>query len=103
MAASIQLSVMELSAPSAPPIVFDNGAWRLRGGFAGLREPSVDVPNCTARVGKQTEVLVADQTETAVQDLAQLVYTRPLQRGYVVDWETQRAVWQRVFGTVRRL
>ena len=43
--------------------------------------------------------LVGAQTADVnlVGDFAQLHYARPFERGYLVNWETQTAVWDQVF------
>eukprot|EP01138_Halocafeteria_seosinensis_P011295 gb/GECG01011538.1/.p1 GENE.gb/GECG01011538.1/~~gb/GECG01011538.1/.p1 ORF type:complete len:503 (+),score=61.11 gb/GECG01011538.1/:1-1509(+) len=80
-----------------PPIVLDNGGYKLRAGFAGLREPACDMVNATAHVEKQINTLIGDDIETHVNDKSQLRYTRPIQRGYITDFDTQKTLWERVF------
>ena len=59
--------------------------------------PSV-IPNCTAKIRKSLHTLVADDTETKVKNFSQLLYTRPIDRGYVVDWECEKTVLDHLFG-----
>lgn len=79
-------------------IVLDNGAGVLRGGFAGEATPRRCMPNCTARLKSQMGVLAGDETEDAVRDKSQITFQRPHDRGYLIHWETQLEVWQRMFG-----
>lgn len=70
---------------------------RHRGHRAPSPTPSV-APNAVARLRKQTRVLVAEQTTDAVRDLSQLVWQRPMERGYCTDWGAAGRVWSHVLG-----
>ena len=81
-------------------VVLDNGAHTVKAGFAGADDPQLVVPNCCAKPRKETyRRLVGAQTADVnlVGDFAQLHYARPFERGYLVNWETQTAVWDQVF------
>jgi actin-related protein 6 len=81
---------------SMQTVCIDNGAYRLKAGFAGDAEPTCIVPNFTAQMKAQLQQLVADETMTKVNDISQLTFTSSLDRGYVVNWDCQRAVINRV-------
>lgn len=76
-------------------VVVDNGAHTLRAGLATDAEPAARVPNCVARAKKEKTVLVGDglRQHTRTHDLA---LHRAHERGYVVNWDVERAVWDRV-------
>lgn len=46
---------------SQKTLVFDNGAGGLKAGFAGQLRPLHTIPNCTAKIKNQTQVLHAVQ------------------------------------------
>ncbi|CAM9350285.1 unnamed protein product [Discosporangium mesarthrocarpum] len=79
-------------------IVFDNGAGKLKAGFAGEGSPSHSMPNCTAKQKNQMQLLVGDETVNAVKDSSQLTFQRPFDRGYLINWETESEVWTRMMG-----
>ena len=80
-----------------PVLVVDNGAQSLRIGLSNSEAPTVVLPNQTARIKKDVRVLTGDETVSNIHHHSQLVYTRPHERGYLVDPETQVAVWERAF------
>jgi actin-related protein 6 len=80
-----------------PIVVLDNGAGTLRGGWAGDPAPRRSMPNCIARVRTQNVLLAGDETVDAIRDKSQLTFQRPHDRGYLINWETQLDVWQRMF------
>ncbi|CAM9895509.1 unnamed protein product, partial [Phaeothamnion confervicola] len=79
-------------------IVIDNGGGTARAGFAGDDAPRSCVPNTCARLKNQLHTLVADETVGSVKDSSQLIFQRPFDRGYVVNWVSQMEVWRRLFG-----
>ena len=78
-------------------IVIDNGGGYVKFGVQGERF-HVTVPNVTARPKKDLRTLVAQDTESGVSNHGELIYTRPLQRGYLTDYDTQVKVWERNLG-----
>ena len=91
------------NAPPPPPqttLVVDNGASTLKAGLvrAGSppdhQQPRV-VPNCIAR-DRYKKTYVADELERC-RDLSEIQFRRPVDRGFVVNWEAQREIWDRQF------
>ena len=70
-------------------LVLDNGASKVKAGFAGFRDPQLIVPNATARSKASVHALVADEIETTLRDSSQLTISRPFDRGYLVNWEPE--------------
>lgn len=58
-------------------------------------DPCSTLPNTVARLRRQPRVYVADETESVVKDASQLVFTRPVERGFVVDTHVQAIIWER--------
>lgn len=53
------------------------------------------IPNVIARPAHQVGTLVADEIHT-VKNKAQLIFTYPLERGYITDISAQFRIWRRV-------
>jgi actin-related protein len=53
-------------------------------------------PNCAVRPKREKRLFVADQM-LSLPDFSNLFYRRPHDRGFVVDWELQTQVWERLF------
>ena len=85
-------------------LVVDNGAGMLKAGLvpkqldtasAELPVEPVCLPNCTAKSRAEKKFFVADGLDTAVE-LSALYIRRPHDRGYVVNWDLEGDVWQRM-------
>jgi len=79
-------------------LVVDNGASALKAGFSNWSGPRV-LPNsiCKAKSEKR-RAFVADQIDDC-RDLSSLFYLLPFQKGYLVNWDHQKTVWDYVFGS----
>ena len=79
-------------------VVIDNGGYTCKVGFAGEFQPVRTVPNAVARTnGQNHKVYVADQIE-ALGSQSGLQYRLCLERGCLVNWDSQAEVWGRLFG-----
>lgn len=94
----------EEAASSLPEkaLVLDNGAFTLKAGFAaeGLTEADCHViPNCIARGAdgrRGNKIYIADQLDDC-KDFAEMTFRRPVEKGFIVNWETQLDIWKQVF------
>ncbi len=82
-------------------IVLDNGGGSCKVGFAGELAPRI-VPNVIAKTKSSAanikgQVYVGDQIDNECENYSSLTYKRPMEKGYVVDCETQIAIWNRIF------
>lgn len=86
--------------PSLAPgtLVLDNGAYTIKAGLASA-EPSLDecktIPNCIAR-SRDKKAYVGSQLSKC-DDFAEMVFRRPLENGFVLNWAEQKAIWERTF------
>ncbi|KAK9828010.1 hypothetical protein WJX81_008549 [Elliptochloris bilobata] len=80
-------------------IVLDNGGANCKIGLAGQRQPLLVFPNATGKAKGERTVYVGDQL-LEDRDLSSLALRRPLERGYLVNEEVERAVWGRAFKAV---
>eukprot|EP00252_Welwitschia_mirabilis_P024620 TRINITY_DN7356_c0_g1_i6.p1 TRINITY_DN7356_c0_g1~~TRINITY_DN7356_c0_g1_i6.p1 ORF type:complete len:403 (-),score=62.93 TRINITY_DN7356_c0_g1_i6:28-1236(-) len=77
-----------------PMLVLDNGGGYCKVGFAGDSNPTVVVPNCVGR--QSSKKFVADQIEQC-DDIAGISLRRPFDRGYMINPDLQKEIWDRIF------
>uniref|UniRef100_A0A251TSI6 Actin-related protein 6 n=2 Tax=Helianthus annuus TaxID=4232 RepID=A0A251TSI6_HELAN len=81
-------------------VVLDNGAGQIKAGFAGERDPTTIVPNCTARPLSSKKFLIADQLLSPSEDLTSAVLRRPFDRGYLINPDLQSSIWSHIFSSL---
>ncbi|KAK8822855.1 hypothetical protein WA556_001746, partial [Blastocystis sp. ATCC 50177/Nand II] len=77
-------------------LVLDNGGSTIKAGLASSADPPCIVPNTTARIRKSLHELIGDDTVSAVTDHSQLMYHRPIEKGYVVNWDYEAKIWNQL-------
>ncbi|XP_010230761.1 actin-related protein 6 [Brachypodium distachyon] len=81
-------------------VVIDNGGGLLKAGFGGDKDPIAVVPNCIAKSpgsnANSKKWLAADQLQAQDIDVTGMTLRRPIDRGYLINTEVQREVWERV-------
>ncbi|KAL8581743.1 hypothetical protein ACOMHN_043161 [Nucella lapillus] len=78
-------------------LVLDNGAGTAKVGFSSDKEARV-IPNCVMKAKNvRTRIFVGDQIDEC-KDLSSLYYLLPFQKGYLVNWDIERQVWDHMFG-----
>ncbi len=96
------------TAPTPPPpiigplptLILDTGGWNIKHGTVypgSMLQRNNDVKptksqNVSAKPSYQLATLLSSQIDT-IQNKSQLVTTRPLERGYIVDLGTQFQIW----------
>jgi actin-related protein 6 len=56
------------------------------------------LPNCIMKAkSEKRRAFVGDQIEDC-RDLSSLFYVLPFQKGYLVNWDHQKTVWDHLFG-----
>ncbi|KAF2263811.1 Actin/actin-like protein [Lojkania enalia] len=89
------------SAPKQT-LVLDNGAYTLKAGLvpSTSANPSYDncsvIPNCIARSARDKRTYVASELSNC-KDFGELVFRRPVEKGFIVNWEAQKAIWEHEF------
>jgi actin-related protein 6 len=77
--------------------ILDNGAASLKCGFSNAAAPRA-IPNCISKAkSEKRRAFVGDQIDDC-RDLSSLYYMLPFQKGYLVNWDHQKTVWDYVFG-----
>lgn len=78
------------------PFVLDQGAYSLKAGWSSDDSPKI-IPNCVAKVkSERRRLFVGDQLDEC-KDYSGLFYILPSFKGYIVNWDTQRQVWNYLF------
>lgn len=79
-------------------IVIDNGGHTCKVGYAGEEKPAKLLMNGIAKSKSEHKVFVGDQIHSC-QDFSSLQYRLSLERGCLVNWDTQAEVWGRALGS----
>jgi actin-related protein len=98
-AAVLQHAPPQITGP-LPTIVLDTGGWSVKHATLypekNLQQNQIvkptHSPNVSAKPKHQLATLLSSQIES-VQNKSQLITTRPLERGYIVDLGTQFQIW----------
>eukprot|EP01018_Ginkgo_biloba_P004030 Gb_08407 [translate_table: standard] len=90
-----------MTSPSAI-VVLDNGGGYCKAGFGGNKNPSVVVPNCVGRPQSSKKWLIADQLQEC-EDIAAISIRRPFDRGYLINPDLQKEIWDRLFKTLLKI
>ncbi|XP_010241542.1 PREDICTED: actin-related protein 6 isoform X2 [Nelumbo nucifera] len=83
-------------------VVLDNGGGLCKAGIGGDRDPSAVVPNCLGRPSSSKKWLVADQLQ-ACEDLTSVSLRRPFDRGYLINPDLEKEIWDRIFRSLLRV
>ena len=79
-------------------LVVDNGGYTMKAGFA-VGDPKAEdcqaIPNCVAR-DRGKRLWVGAQLEKC-NDFGEIAFRRPVEKGFLVNWETEKAVWDNTF------
>ena len=79
-------------------LVVDNGAFTLKAGFA-TSTPNLEdchiIPNCLAK-DRGKRVWVGGQLSKC-QDFGEIAFRRPVEKGFLVSWEAEKAIWDNAF------
>jgi actin-related protein 6 len=88
------------SGPPPPPktLVIDNGAYTIKAGLAApeteTAAPNI-IPNCLAR-DRDKKVYIGSQLSSC-KDFSEIVFRRPVEKGYLVNWEAEKEIWEHEF------
>ncbi len=81
-------------------LVVDNGGYTIKAGLAHISSaPELEnchiIPNCVAR-NRDRRVYIAAQLDEC-KDFGEMAFRRPVERGYIVNWESEKAIWEKSF------
>ena len=75
-------------------LVVDNGGYTIKAGFAGdsaATHSCKTIPNCIAK-DRGKRIWVGSQLENCT-DFGEIAFRRPIEKGYLVNWEAEKAIW----------
>ena len=79
-------------------LVVDNGAYTIKAGYAST-DPKFGeceiIPNCIAK-DREKRIWIGGQLEKC-KDFGEIVFRRPVEKGYLVNWEAEKAIWDATF------
>ncbi|KAF2398389.1 Actin/actin-like protein [Trichodelitschia bisporula] len=79
-------------------LVIDNGAFTIKAGVVAS-SPTIEdckvIPNCIAKDSVK-KVWVGSQLDQC-KDFGEMAFRRPVEKGYLVNWEAERAIWGHSF------
>jgi actin-related protein 6 len=87
-------------------LILDNGAHSIKAGLSShlddQHQPDPEtachiVPNCIARSDRDKRTYVGAELAEDCDDYGDLKYRRPVEKGYLVNWESEKAIWERAF------
>ncbi|CAB3405421.1 unnamed protein product [Caenorhabditis bovis] len=80
-------------------VILDNGGYHLKLGTSLQEEPRL-IPNSIVKAKyERKRVFIAHEQDECL-DKCSLFYVRPIERGYVTNWETQQQIWEKAFQTL---
>ncbi|KAJ5935636.1 Actin-like protein arp6 [Penicillium verhagenii] len=84
--------------------VLDNGAYTMKAGYAA--DPSLSsedvlsactsIPNTLVKT-RDNRIVIGAQLSTQVTDWNEAAFRRPVEKGYIVNWEAEREIWEQSF------
>jgi len=82
-------------------LVLDNGAYSIKAGVVSDAVPVATydecrvIPNCIARSTRDKCTYVASELDDC-KDFGELAFRRPVEKGFIVNWEAEKAIWETV-------
>ena len=85
-------------------LVVDNGAHTLKAGYApapnSTTNPDTEkdchiIANTIARSQRDRRTYIGSELLDECWDFGELAFRRPVEKGYVVNWEGEKAIWER--------
>eukprot|EP00798_Chlamydomonas_sp_ICE-L_P012473 gene12473-15680_t len=83
-------------------VIVDNGGGNIKVGFGGENSPRRVYPHCTAKAKGERQLLMGDQLPTC-PEISQLNLKRPIDRGYLVNFDLEREIWSRMYRGVLKV
>jgi actin-related protein 6 len=89
------------AAPPNKTLVLDNGAYSIKAGLVpSAAEPTYDdcsvIPNCIARSTRDKRTYIGAELDSC-KDFGELAFRRPVEKGFIVNWEAEKAIWEHEF------
>jgi len=82
------------ATPSTQTLILDNGGNTIKAGFSTSSSATI-IPNCIAR-DRSKHSFIGSQLSNC-KDFGEISFRRPVEKGYIVNWEAQREIWDYEF------
>ncbi|KAF7589110.1 Actin- protein 6 [Aspergillus hancockii] len=98
-------SVAKVQPLPEKTFIIDNGAYTMKAGYAPDSPPEDEtkalspcsvIPNALAKT-RENRVYLGSQLNTHITDWNELMFRRPVEKGYIVNWEAQKEIWEHSF------
>ena len=79
-------------------LIIDNGGFTIKAGYATPTPKPENchiIPNCLAR-DRGRRVWIGSQLDSC-KDFGEIVFRRPVEKGCLVNWEAEKAIWDHTF------
>ncbi|KAJ5681572.1 Actin-like protein arp6 [Penicillium maclennaniae] len=82
--------------------VLDNGAYNMKAGYApdlsseDILSACTSIPNAIVKT-RDNRIVIGAQLATHVTDWNEAAFRRPVEKGYIVNWEAEREIWEQSF------
>ncbi|KAL5333167.1 actin family [Aspergillus crustosus] len=96
-------SVAQVQALPDKTFIIDNGAYTMKAGYAPGSTPADDedtalsactvIPNAIAKT-RSNRTYVGAQIGGNITDWNEMLFRRPVEKGYTVNWEAQKEIWE---------
>jgi actin-related protein 6 len=88
-------------------IIIDNGAYTIKAGYVPTSSPPLKnedewlsacsiIPNALAKT-RANRVFIGNHLSTHISDWNEVSFRRPVEKGYIVNWEAQKEIWEHSF------
>ncbi|PIC44147.1 hypothetical protein B9Z55_004615 [Caenorhabditis nigoni] len=81
---------------SETTIILDNGAHNMKVGKSDWDAPKL-IPNSIVKAKHERKRVFVGHEQEDCSEKFSLFYVRPIERGYVVNWDTQQQIWEKTF------
>lgn len=79
-------------------LIIDNGGFTIKAGYATPNpefQNCQTIPNCLAR-DRERRIWIGSQLDNC-RDFGEIVFRRPIEKGCLVNWEAEKAIWDHTF------
>ncbi|CAL2031346.1 hypothetical protein CAEBREN_04650 [Caenorhabditis brenneri] len=77
-------------------VILDNGGHNIKLGVVGAEGPRL-IPNSIVKAKHEKKRVFVGHEQADCSEKFSLFYVRPIERGYVVNWDTQEQIWEKSF------
>uniref|UniRef100_A0A8R1DLR5 Actin-related protein 6 n=1 Tax=Caenorhabditis japonica TaxID=281687 RepID=A0A8R1DLR5_CAEJA len=80
-------------------VILDNGGYNIKIGTNNDRGPR-SIPNSIVKSKNERKRVFVAQEQEECTDKFSLFYVRPIEKGYVTNWDAQQKIWEKAFSAL---